>query len=194
MLYSALNHLLGNIDLYLLDQILKGRYEPTMRILDAGCGEGRNSHYFIRTGYDIWGIDQHPTALRLLRLTGKSLHPDFDPEKFVQANLTDIPFPGHSFDALIACSVLHFAHDEATFRQMMDELYRVLKPSGSLFIRIATNIGLPDQPSDTEMPFLLTQPLLEHLIAHYSFNWLEPLRIEHIAGRTPQAMLMLEKQ
>ena len=59
---------------------------------------------------------------------------------------------------------------------------------------MATNIGLPDQPSDTELPFLLTQPLLEHLIVHYLFNWIEPLRIEHIAGRTPQAMLMLEKQ
>ena len=94
-----------------------------MRILDAGCGEGRNSQYFIRTGYDIWGIDQQSAALRLLRLAGKSLHPDFDPEKFVQADLTDIPFPDHSFDALIACSVLHFASNEDNFRQMMDELF-----------------------------------------------------------------------
>ena len=194
MRYPDLNYLLGNIDLYLLDQILKGRYEPTMRILDVGCGEGRNSQYFIRTGYDIWGIDQHPTALRLLRLAGKSLHPAFDPEKFVQADLIDIPFPNRSFDALLACSVLHFASNEDNFRQMMDELFRVLKPSGSLFIRMATNIGLPDQPSDTELPFLLTQPLLEHLIEHYLFKWIEPLRIEHIADRTPQAMLMLEKQ
>ena len=199
MRYPDLNYLLGNIDLYLLDQILKGRYEPTMRILDAGCGEGRNAHYFIRTGYDIWGIDQYPTALRLLRLTGKSLHPDFDPEKFVQADLTDIPFSDRSFDALIACSVLHFAHNEATFRQIVDELCRVLKPSGSLFIRMATSIGQTTttssvhQPSDDKPPFLLTQPLLDHLIEHYSFNWLEPLRIEHIADRMPQAVLMLEK-
>ena len=200
MLYSALNQLLGNIDLYLLDQILKGRYEPTMRILDAGCGEGRNAHYFIRTGYDIWGLDQHPTALRLLRLTGKSLHPDFDPEKFIQADLTDIPFPDDSFDALIACSVLHFAPDEAAFRQMMDALCHVLKPSGSLFIRMATNIGQADpsssvhQRADGEPSFLLTQPLLDHLIEHYQFDWLEPLRIERVANRTPQIVLMLEKR
>ncbi|WP_332912670.1 hypothetical protein [Algoriphagus boritolerans] len=44
---TELNQLLGNVDIYLLDQILKGRFSKEMKILDAGCGEGRNAVYFI---------------------------------------------------------------------------------------------------------------------------------------------------
>ena len=83
---ATLNQLLGNADLYLLDQILKGRFAPGMRILDVGCGEGRNLVYFIRQGMDVWGIDRNPEALKLLRMYGKSLHPDFDPEKIIASD------------------------------------------------------------------------------------------------------------
>ncbi len=40
MNFQDLNKEIGNIDIYLLDQILKGRYQQTHRILDAGCGFG----------------------------------------------------------------------------------------------------------------------------------------------------------
>ncbi|MEJ2005165.1 MAG: methyltransferase domain-containing protein, partial [Cyclobacteriaceae bacterium] len=55
---SDLNALLGNIDVYLLDQILKGRFEKSRRILDAGCGEGRNSRYLASQGKEIYFLDR----------------------------------------------------------------------------------------------------------------------------------------
>jgi hypothetical protein len=48
---KELNQLLGNIDIYLLDQILKARFEKHCKILDAGCGEGRNLIFFVRNEY-----------------------------------------------------------------------------------------------------------------------------------------------
>jgi tellurite methyltransferase len=38
----------GSIDIYLFDQLLRGRIAPGMRILDAGCGSGRNLVYLLR--------------------------------------------------------------------------------------------------------------------------------------------------
>jgi len=48
----------GEIDIYLFDQLLRGRVAPGMRILDAGCGAGRNLIYFLRQGYDVFAVDR----------------------------------------------------------------------------------------------------------------------------------------
>jgi SAM-dependent methyltransferase len=53
-----LQELFGNIDIYLFDQLLKGRFFSGMRVLDAGCGTGRNLVYFLRNGYQVFGVDQ----------------------------------------------------------------------------------------------------------------------------------------
>ena len=202
MLYPALNDLLGNIDLYLLDQILKGRYEPSMCMLDAGCGEGRNLPYFVRNGFDVWGVDTNPTALRLLRLQGKSWGPAFDPEKFIESDLAKLPFPSARFEAIVCCAVLHFAHNEAHFFRMTDELLRVLKPSGSLFIRMNSSMDqqvtstLSDSTyhfSSEEKRLLLTQSRLDQLIERYPLRLSEPPRTERVAGEIAQTTLTLKK-
>ena len=203
MLHPALNHLLGNPDLHLLDQILKGRYEPHMRVLDAGCGEGRNLPYFVRNGFDVWGVDTNATALRLLCLQGKSWNPTFDPEKFIESDIAELPFPPTAFDAIICCAVLHLARDEAHFFRMTDELLRVLKPSGSLLIRMNVRVGenplLPksigSEPlaPNAEICFLLTPDLIDQLTKRQSLTWLEPIRTELVAGERAQATLVLQK-
>ena len=50
---SELQARFGQIDIYLFDQLLKGRIAPGMRILDAGCGRGRNLVYFLQAGHDV---------------------------------------------------------------------------------------------------------------------------------------------
>lgn len=106
---SELNKLLGNIDLYLLDQLLKGRFTKEMMILDAGCGEGRNTHYFIQKGYRIVGVDGNSSAISMARISGRTLDPNFDPLRFQVAELEDIPFHSEAFDAVLSSAVLHFA-------------------------------------------------------------------------------------
>lgn len=140
-----LNALLGNIDIYLLDQLLKGRIDPGMRILDVGCGEGRNLVYFIRQGTEVWGIDCNASALQLLRMYGKSLHPGFDPEKIIEDDAAAISLPPARFDAVISSAVLHFAENGVHFAQMFTELCRMLRPGGLLFLRTAARAGIADQ-------------------------------------------------
>ncbi|MHA7130412.1 class I SAM-dependent methyltransferase [Algoriphagus namhaensis] len=138
---KALNQLLGNIDIYLLDQILKERFTPEMKILDAGCGEGRNTVYFINQGYQIFGIDQEELAIQYLRYQAKTLNPEYDALRFQVGQMEEIPFHTGAFDAVICSAVLHFAESESEFWQMIDEISRVLKPGGIFWFRMCTGFG-----------------------------------------------------
>lgn len=204
MEYQQLNQQLGNIDLYLLDHILKGRFTPGMRILDVGCGEGRNLVYFIRQNYDVWGIDQDSAALRMLRMYGRSLHPDFDPEKFIEDEAADISLPPQSFDAIISSAVLHFARDHAHFQQMFSELNRLLRPEGILFIRTAMHVGMQEkaQPLGTEgrylLPdgserYLLSVAQLETLCGQYGYSKVEPLKYVVVHEARSMGVILLQK-
>lgn len=174
-----------------------------MRVLDAGCGEGRNLPYFVRNGFDLWGVDTNPVALRLLRMQGKSWNPAFDAEKFIESDVAELPLPPAAFDAVLCVAVLHFARDETHFFRMTDELLRVLKPAGSLFIR--TNAGVAERwpnpvasgsaPSapDAAPRFLLTPDPIDQLTKRYALTWIEPMRTELVAGEYAQSTLVLQK-
>lgn len=141
MQINELNKLLGNIDIYLLDQILKGRFSKDMKILDAGCGEGRNVVYLINAGYQVYGIDQEKLAVQYARFLATSLVNSYDSHRFQVASLEEIPFHKEAFDAIICSAVLHFSQHEDHFWEMMHELLRVLKPNGILWFRMTTAFG-----------------------------------------------------
>src|SRR3954462_11340958 len=65
----------GGIDIYLFDQLLKGRFKPPMRLLDAGCGTGRNLTYFFRAGFDVYAVDEDEDALNHVREMAAELAP-----------------------------------------------------------------------------------------------------------------------
>lgn len=138
---DELNRLLGNVDNYLLDQILKGRFTKEMKILDAGCGEGRNTVYFINQGYSIFGIDPNDLAIQYCRYQAKSLDPNYDTHRFQLGRLEEIPFHNQAFDAVICSAVLHFAETVDNFWQMTREIHRVLKPGGIFWFRMCTGFG-----------------------------------------------------
>lgn len=201
--YQALNRAIGNIDIYLLDQILKGRFEKPMRILDAGCGEGRNLVYFIRHGFDAWGIDQDASAIRMLRMLGKKLHPEFDPEKFLEANVAELPLPPASFDAVICSAVLHFAENTDMFLSMIKELLRVLRPDGLLFIRTATDYGIEKQIvslgdqryrlRDGSERFLVSRDMISKIIDTYDLSYIEPFKTVVVDDIRSMCVLVLRK-
>lgn len=133
---------LGPIDIYLLDQLLKGRLLPGMSLLDAGCGSGRNLVYFLRHGYEAFGVDESPRAVEQVRLLAAELAPEVSPESFQVSDLAEIPFPADRFDAVLCSAVLHFSRDEGHFDRMLAEMWRVLKPGGLFFARLASTIGV----------------------------------------------------
>ncbi|WP_089839123.1 class I SAM-dependent methyltransferase [Granulicella pectinivorans] len=113
-----------------------------MRILDAGCGYGRNLVYLLREGADIHALDQNPEAVTHVRELALSLRCPLPAANFAVAPIEAMPFPNDFADAVLCNSVLHFARDEDHFRAMLAELWRTLAPGGLLFIRLGSRIGM----------------------------------------------------
>jgi tellurite methyltransferase len=132
----------GEIDIYLFDQLLRGRFDRRFRVLDAGCGDGRNLVYFLRRGFSCFGTDRDPAAIERVRALAAELAPDLPDHQFQAGELERLPWADASMDAVICSAVLHFAEDETHFARMVQELWRVLAPDGLLFARLASNIGL----------------------------------------------------
>jgi SAM-dependent methyltransferase len=139
---ASLRSEFGEIDIYLFDQLLRGRFDRRRRVLDAGCGSGRNLPYFLRHGFDVRAIDADPSAIASVRQLAASLSPSLPLEQIRQGSLSSLPWEDGSTDAVISSAVLHFARDEAEFATMIQEMWRVLAPSGLFFARLATSIGI----------------------------------------------------
>jgi len=132
----------AQIDIYIFDQILRGNILPGMRVLDAGCGYGRNLVYLLREGCEVFAIDQDQEAVEHVRQLSASLETGLPTENFQVGSIESMPFPEGFADVVLCNSVLHFARDDRQFRAMLAELWRVLKPGGMLFCRLGSRIGL----------------------------------------------------
>jgi 2-polyprenyl-3-methyl-5-hydroxy-6-metoxy-1,4-benzoquinol methylase len=137
--------LFGDIDIYLFDQILKNRFSNQMRILDAGCGGGRNLVYFMRDGFEVFGIDQNRKAIDHVRELAKSLSLNLPAENFQIGKVQELPFQEKYFQVVISSAVLHFAESQQHFDRMLEEMWRVLDFGGLLFVRLASTIGIEDK-------------------------------------------------
>lgn len=194
---------LGDIDIYLLDQLLKGRLTPDMSLLDAGCGGGRNLVYFLREGYPVFAVDENPRAVSQVRALAAHLAPELPPESFQVSDLSEIPFPDGRFDAVICSAVLHFARDEAQFGRMLNEMWRVLRPGGLFFVRLASTIGIeplvrPLQgrryllPDGTER-FLVDEAMLVRAAEQLGGSWIEPLKTTVVQNLRSMSTWVLRK-
>lgn len=134
-----MKEMVGNIDIYLFDQILKGRFVPGSRILDAGCGKGRNLLYFLRQDYEVYGIDPVQKNIEYVQQWAEEWVPV---DHFRVERIESMSFPEHYFDAIICNAVLHFAENEEHFMEMIHQLWRRLKPGGLWFVRLASKIGI----------------------------------------------------
>jgi tellurite methyltransferase len=132
----------GQIDIYVFDQILRGNIAPGMRVLDAGCGYGRNLVHLLREGCEIFALDADAAAVEHVRQLSASLETGLPTENFQAGSIEQMPFPDGSMDVVISNSVLHFARDDRHFRAMLAELWRVLRPGGMLFCRLGSRIGM----------------------------------------------------
>ena len=130
------------IDIYLFDQLLRGRFDARRRILDAGCGAGRNLPYFLSRGFEIYAIDEDPGAVSVARRLAARLAPALPADNIRQGALHALPWPDARMDAIVCSAVLHFARDREHFERMVDEMWRVLAPGGLFFARLASSIGI----------------------------------------------------
>jgi SAM-dependent methyltransferase len=142
---AELVELFGEIDVYLFDQLLRGRITPDLRVLDAGCGGGRNLVYLLRAGCDVYGVDRDGERVSEVRALAGRLAPDLPAGNFRAESVESMSFRDGFFGAVIANALLHFARDEAHLNAMLEELWRVLAPRGLFFARLATTIGIEDR-------------------------------------------------
>ena len=139
---SDLQRQFGQIDIYLFDQLLRGRIAPGMRVLDAGCGGGRNLVYLLNEGYEVFGTDASSQAISDVRRLATAIQPEIPANNFRVEPLEDMSFPDAFADVVLCNAVLHFARDDAQFHAMARGVWRVLRPGGLLFCRLASAIGM----------------------------------------------------
>ena len=195
MNYKETFDLLGNVDIYVIDQILKGRYQPGQSILDAGCGSGRNLKWFYRNDFSITGVDADSQSID----HAQKIYPDRK-ESFSVGELDRLHFNDHDFDHIICSAVLHFAKNESHFKAMMEEMIRVLKPLGTLFIRVASDIGLDgkkplvqDNQTNEMGNFYITRSLISEILEVYPLELIEPVKTTNVQDIRAMTTLVFQK-
>lgn len=199
----ALRHQFGNIDIYLFDQLLKGRLVPGTRLLDAGCGDGRNLVYFLRGDYDVYAVDRSSSAITEAQELAYTTAPETAIKHFRVERVESLSFEDAWFDAVLGIAVLHFAENESHFRTMLREMWRVLKQGGFFFARLASTIGFEDRaeplgdrryrlPDGTER-FLVDEGMLLKMSRDLGGELLEPLKTVNVQNERCMTTWCLRK-
>jgi len=191
----------GQIDIYVFDQILRGNIAPTMRVLDAGCGYGRNLVYLLRQGSEIFAMDASPDSVDYVRRMSQAFKTGLPVENFQVGNIEQMPYPDRFADVVLCNSVLHFARDEAHFRAMLAELWRVLRPGGLLFTRIGSRIGMNFEPlghglyrtGDGSAWFLVDEAMLMAQTAQWNATLVDPLKTTVVQNHRCMTTWVLRK-
>jgi tellurite methyltransferase len=176
----------GAIDIYLFDQLLRGRLVPGMRVADAGCGGGRNLVYLLRSGFDVFAADGDAAAIESVRRLAAHLAPHLPPDNFRAEPVEAMSFPDAFADAVISSAVLHFARDDRQFDAMLRGSWRLVKPGGLFFCRLASTIGMEHRmqrlgggrhrlPDGTER-YLVDEPRLVALTRDLGGVLVDPLK------------------
>nr|WP_068891242.1 class I SAM-dependent methyltransferase [Pedobacter panaciterrae] len=179
-----------NIDIYLFDQLAKGTYDECNAILDAGCGTGRNLFYFLKTGSQVFGVDRSEEAITQVRNLASSFTQVSAEENFKVSSVEELPFESESFDLVISSAVLHFAENLNHFEAMLNSMWRVLRPGGYFFCRLASEIGIESLvrfigngrymlPDGSER-FLVNQEMLLRLTKKLGGELHEPIKTTNV--------------
>jgi SAM-dependent methyltransferase len=125
------------------------------RVLDLGCGAGRNAGPLADSGLDVVGIDLSWPMLRAAKSrpqTGKF------PLRLSLAPMAALPFRDRGFDLVIAHGIWNLARSSAEFRRAVSEAARVSKRGAGLFVFTFSRNTLPkDAAPVSGETFVFTQ-------------------------------------
>ena len=192
----------GEMDIYLFDQLVRGRFDRRPRVLDAGCGSGRNLLFFLRNGFDVRAVDADADAIRALREFAVGVNPAIRVDQIQHAPVESLPWEDGTTDAVISSAVLHFARDEQAFAAMILEMWRVLAPGGLFFARLATSIGLERHlPSgvgrlrlpDGTVRFVVDERTLLDWTSRLGARLADPLKTTNVQNMRSMTTWVLEK-
>ena len=201
---SNLHEQFGQIDIYVFDQLLRGRIAPGMRVLDAGCGDGRNLVYMLKAGYEVFGVDADRTSIERVRRMSSTVAPHLPAENFRVEPIEQMTFPDGFGDAVLSSAVLHFANNDAEFSRMLRGTWRVLKPGGILVCRLASSIGIEQQVRvvsgrscllpDGSQRYLVDEALLMALTEDLDGELLDPLKTTIVQNQRSMTTWVVRKR
>jgi len=193
----------GDIDIYLFDQVLKGRIRPADRVLDAGCGTGRNLVYLLRTGTNLWGVDADADSIAEVQRQARELAPALPSDRFAVTTIEDLGFPDGFFTVVLSSAVLHFARSDEQFSRMLKSMWRVLAPGGMLFARLASSEGIAHQVlrqpdgrfrlPDGTTRYLVDEPTLTEWTRTLGGWLLDPLKTTIVHGQRSMTTWVVRK-
>jgi len=192
----------GDIDVYLFDQLLRGRIVEGMKVLDAGCGAGRNLVFLMRAGFDVCGVDENPEAIARVRRLASDIAPRLGADRFRVACVESLPYDDASMDVVISSAVLHFARDDEHWLAMLRDMWRVLAPGGFMFARLATTVGQSKlQPlgggryvmPDGETRYLVDHERLMAVTSELGGSLLDPLKSTVVHDRRSMGTWVVRK-
>ncbi len=202
--HQALAAELGNVDIYLLDQFLRGRFVDRSRILDVGCGGGRNVVHLLRSGYEVFAVDRDRSAVASLRQLAAELRPDIPATNFIETAIEECDLPEASFDAVISIAVLHFAENPERFETLLRGVWRFLRPGGIFFCRLATSIGIEGRITplgdgcfrlgDGSVRFLVDEEQLLDWSRRLGGRLLDPLKTTNVQNLRAMTTWVLERE
>ena len=201
---TKLQEQFDRIDIYLFDQLLKGNIAPGMRILDAGCGYGRNLVYLLRAGYEVFAADEDAKAVECVRSIARTLAPTLPESNFRVEAVEQMSFDDECADVVISNTVLHLAGDDAQFERMLQGSWRVLEPGGLFFCRIASTIGMEGQfqqikghryrsPDGAER-YLVDAPMLASIGERLGAEMVEPLKTTVVQNQRSMTTWVVRKK
>jgi tellurite methyltransferase len=200
---TDLQGLFGGIDIYLFDQLLRGRVPAGTRICDAGCGTGRNLVFFLREGYDVRAADADGAAVDMVRSLAKTLAPDLPADNFRVEPVEKMSFADKCVDFVISSAVLHFARDDDHFEGMLRECWRILDRKGILFCRLASSIGIESRvravgagrfvlPDGSER-YLVTERRLMEFTASLGGELIDPIKTTVVQNQRSMTTWVIRK-
>lgn len=122
---------------------------PNARILDLGCGAGRDAAHFAEQGYLAIGADLSFGMLREAVIRSSC--------PYLQADMTALPFPSTSFEAVWAnASLLHLPRELVP--GVLADIHKLLNPEGLLYLSLKIGEGEQWEQREGQRLFVFFQP------------------------------------
>ncbi len=113
---------------------------PESKILDLGCGPGRDSKFFVDKGYEVIGVDISPQMIAIARNSVPQAN-------FLVSDIESLKLNDESIDAIWAsASLLHVS--KKAMSGVLENLYRTLKPEGIFYVSMKKGSGEELQADD----------------------------------------------
>ncbi len=197
-----INNYFGDIDLFLLDLLLKETIVPG-RLLDIGFGTGRNMiHFLQREEFEVYGIETDRSCISLVQMMVPSFS-NQEASRFLFAPANHIPFEKNFFQTVVCARVFHFLNDQEKL-EAWEAIHDILVPGGLLYLTTNSTINFekrskPGKENQRTFPdgttgHFLAENQLHRMIGDLRFEKIEPVRNVQYDDQHAETILVLRKK